>query len=74
MAEEPDSLVPRNLRRFDEKIDRLSEGVRAVNQWLGAPGTGQALLAHAVASISRRIDRRDERVERIERRRDLVAV
>jgi archaellum component FlaC len=73
MDDGPDSIVLRFLRGLDAKVDRLADDMREVKQRLGALAEGLALQAHAIASISRRVDRLDERLERVERRPDLVA-
>ena len=65
MADEPDSLTLRMLRKIDEKLDRLQDDV----QDLKARLTG---VEEGLAGVNRRLDRLDERVLRIERRLDLV--
>ena len=65
MSEEPENLVLRHLRRIDEKLDRVLDDQTEVKQRLWA-------LEANGASLSRRLDRIDERVARIEKRLDLV--
>lgn len=65
MADEPDNIVLRYLLRIDEKIDRLADDVRDVKMRLTAVEENQA-------GVHRRLDRLELRVERIERRLDLV--
>jgi hypothetical protein len=62
MSDEPESLVRRYLRRIDERMEtRMSEL---------AGRTG--LLEHAYASVSRRPDQIEFRMERMQRRLDLI--
>ncbi|MEM1132679.1 MAG: hypothetical protein AAGH53_07070 [Pseudomonadota bacterium] len=65
MAEDPENLTLRYLRRVDEKLDRQNADMLEIKQRLGS-------LEESVASVSRRIDRLDDRIDRIERRLDLV--
>jgi hypothetical protein len=61
MTTEPDNIVLQYLRRFDEKLDRVVDEMQDVKVRLTA-------LEQGLAGINRRLDR----VERIERRLDLV--
>jgi phage shock protein A len=76
MAEEPDSIVLRYLRRMDEKIDRLAEDVRELKLRMTTVEQQVAQLAATeashYASTALRMDRLESRLERIERRLDLV--
>jgi hypothetical protein len=65
MSDEPDSLLLRTLRRIDERMDRVET---RLSELVGRVG----LLEQGYASVSRRLDQIDLRVERIERRLDLV--
>ena len=64
MSDEPDSLILRYLRRLAEQVDGLRDDMREVKERLG-------LLEGGQASISRRVDRIESRLERIGRRLDL---
>ena len=65
MAAEPDNIVLQYLRRFDEKLDRVIDEMLDVKVRLTAVGEG-------LAGVNRRLDRLEIRVERVERRLDLV--
>ena len=65
MAEEPDTLVLQILRRLDQKMDRPVEDVGDLKVRMTA-------VEEAVVGVQRRIDRLDIRIERIEKRLDLV--
>jgi hypothetical protein len=64
MTEEPGNIVVM-LRRVDAKLGRVAEDVRDLK--IRQTATGEAL-----AGVNRRLDRLDVRVERIEKRLDLV--
>jgi predicted nucleic acid-binding Zn-ribbon protein len=65
MAEEPDNIVLVMLRRMDAKLDRLVDDVQDLKVRITSLEEGQA-------GIHRRLDRLEVRIERIERRLDLV--
>ncbi len=65
MAEEPDNLVLVMLRRLDTKMDRLIDDVHELKVRMTSVETN-------LAGVQRRIDRLEDRVERIVRRLDLV--
>ena len=65
MTAEPVSLMLRNLRWIDEKLDRVINDQIEVKQGLRS-------LEANVASVSRRLDWLDEGASRIERRLYLV--
>lgn len=65
MADEPDNLVLRYLRRIDEKMDRLVDDMRDVKVRLTSVEEG-------LVGVQRRIDRVENRLDRVERRLDLV--
>ena len=65
MADESDSLILTYLRRIDAKVDRLTDDVRDLKICM----TG---VEEAVVGLQRRMDRPEARVERVERRLDLV--
>jgi hypothetical protein len=65
MAEEPDNLVSLMLRRLDTKMDQVVDDLRHVKVRLTSVEEGFNV-------VQRRIDRPADRVERIEKRLDLV--
>jgi archaellum component FlaC len=65
MTEEPENIVLVMLRRIDAKIDRIADDVRDLK-------IRQTATEEALAGVNRRLDRLDVRVERIEKRLDLV--
>lgn len=65
MAEEPENITLRYLRRIDEKLDTLIADLRDLK--IRTTNTEEGL-----AGINRRLDRLDDRVARIEKRLDLV--
>lgn len=65
MAEEPDNLVLRYLRRIDEKMDRLVDDMHDIKVRLTAVEEG-------LVGVQRRVDRMESRLDRVERRLDLV--
>jgi archaellum component FlaC len=65
MVDAPDNLVLQYLRRFDEKLDRVVDEMLDVKVRLTAVEEG-------LAGVNRRLDRLEVRVERIERRLNLV--
>jgi predicted nuclease with TOPRIM domain len=60
-----DNLVLEHLRHIRGTTDGLRDDMREVKERLG-------LLEQTCASISRRVDRLEDRVERIERRLDII--
>lgn len=60
----PESLVLRLLRKIDTRTDRIEEDVREVKGRLGN-------VEAAVALLSGRMDRFDDRLARVERRLEL---
>ena len=67
MSDQADEMVFVVLRRLDGKFDKFADDMCEVTQRLG-------LLGEQAASLSRRIDGLDVRLERVERRLELVAV
>lgn len=61
----PDNLVPEYLRAIRGTVEPLADDMQEVKGRLG-------ILEQQYASISTRLDRFDERVNRIEKRLDLV--
>jgi hypothetical protein len=67
VSDGPETIVLIYLRRLDTKMDKLADDMIDVAQ---RPGH----LEGQYASISRRVDSLDIRLERVERRLDIVAV
>jgi archaellum component FlaC len=65
MTEGPDNLVLQMPRRMDEKLDRVIDDVHDVKVRMTS-------LVESMPGVNRRLDRLEVRVERIERRLDLV--
>ena len=65
MADEPESLLLRPLRRMDEKLDRLIDDVHDVKLRL-------TVVEEGLAGVNRRVDRGETRLDRIEKRLELV--
>ncbi len=63
-TEQPGNLILRYLRRIDENIAELREDMREVKRRL-------SLVEESQAIVSRRLDRLEDRVERIEKRSTL---
>jgi antitoxin component HigA of HigAB toxin-antitoxin module len=64
MSDQPDSLVLILLRRIDQKMDDVRADVRELKERVGR-------LEEIASSISRRIDRTGDHIDRIERRLDI---
>jgi hypothetical protein len=56
MAEEPDSIVLRHLRRIDGNMTELREDMREVKRRLSLIEEGQAILSRRPDRIERRLD------------------
>ena len=65
MPSEPDNILLQYMRRFDEKLDRVVDEILDLKVRMTAVEEG-------LAGVNRRLDRLELRVERIERRLDLV--
>ena len=65
MSDERVDLILEHLRAIRSEIGDLKTSIIEIKEWLG-------FLEAQYASISRRVDRIDGRLERIERRFDLV--
>jgi hypothetical protein len=78
MTDEPDNLILVYLRRMDAKLDSVIEVLADHGRRLTALEISVANLAATEAShyanLALRVDRVEERLGRIERRLDLVAV
>ena len=59
-----DALILPILRAMDAKLDRIGEEMRDVK-------AGVSALEHRSALVQRRLDRMDDRLERIEKRLEL---
>jgi DNA repair ATPase RecN len=65
MVDEPDSIILQYMRRFDTQLQRMGEDIHEMRIRLTNVEESQSI-------IHRRLDRMDERLERIECRLDLV--
>jgi hypothetical protein len=79
MADAPEDLTLRYLRRFDERTDRIEQSQRErgkrltnIERMLAGVRREQALDAEAQALLGDRTDRLSEEVSRIKRRLDLT--
>ena len=70
--EGPDSLVLRYLRGIDRKLDRLVEDMHDVKLRLGSVEEEVAGLRRDFVRMQHTLDRHGERLDRIERRLDLL--
>jgi len=66
MTDQPDNILLQYMRRFDEKLDRV------IDEMLDVKVRLRTAVEEGLAGINRRLDRLELRVERIERRLDLV--
>ncbi|HIJ62079.1 MAG TPA: hypothetical protein HPQ04_05240 [Rhodospirillaceae bacterium] len=75
MAEEPDNLMLRYLRKLDEKLDQVIETQRDHGRRLTALEVGVGNMAATemshYANSAMRADRTDDRLDRIERRLEI---
>jgi hypothetical protein len=71
---EPDNLILVYLRRIDEKLDRPPAAVADLGDRVTSLETKVALLDGGFAAQSKRIERLDVRLDRIERRLEIVPV
>ena len=72
MAEEPDNITPRYLRRLDEKTDRMADAIadmavdiRSIKTHMAGFMQNEVVHDSAIASIR-------DRLARVERRLDLT--
>jgi hypothetical protein len=72
VSDAPDNLILVYLRRIDEKVDRVASSVADLGRRVTSLETKVALLHGDFAAQSERIDRIDLRLERIERRLEIV--
>jgi hypothetical protein len=73
MTDDTANLILTLLRRMDDKLDRAIGDIQDLKQRMTSLEQRVALLHEDFAGQSLRIDRIDIRLDRIERRRDLVA-
>lgn len=72
MSDGPDNPILIFMRRFDDKLDRLATGQADLGRRVTSLETKVALLHGDFAAQSERIDRIELRLERIERRLEIV--
>jgi outer membrane murein-binding lipoprotein Lpp len=72
MSDGPDNLIRVYLRRMDEKLDRLTSAVGDLGRRVTSLETKVVLLHGDFAAQSERIDRIEIRLDRIERRLEIV--
>jgi uncharacterized coiled-coil DUF342 family protein len=72
MSDEPENPVLVYLRRIDEKIDRLSDDIGDLRQRVTSLDEQAARIRGDMVAMSSRIDGIRQRLDRIERRFDLV--
>ena len=72
MSGEPDNLILACLRRMDEKLDRVVSSVADLGRRVTSLESKVVLLHGDFAAQSERIDRIDVRLDRIERRLEIV--
>ena len=65
MVDEPENVILALLRRMDAKLDRVIDDVQDLKVRMTS-------VEEALVGVHRRLDRLEVRVERIERRLDLV--
>ncbi len=76
MSDQPENLILVYLRRIDQKVDGLADALRELKHRVGNPDivTGNLAVVETshYASLAGRLDRLDDRVDRIERRLGLI--
>ena len=65
MTDEPDNLVLQLLRRMDQKLDRMVDDMHDLKVRVTS-------VEEVMATNNRRLDRLEQRFERVERRLDLA--
>lgn len=65
MSGDPENITLVDLRRIDQKIDRLMDDVSDLKIRMTSVEDG-------LAGVNRRLDRMESRMDRVERRLDLV--
>ena len=74
MADEPENMAVAWMRRLDAKFDHMTEEMRELKIRMTAAETAIVAVATSTAGLQRSMDRLNDRVERIERRLDLIDV
>lgn len=74
MADEPDNIVPRYLRRIDERLDRVVSSLQNLIARVGSVEEQVAGLRKDFVRLEVRVDQMDERMKRMKRRLDLTDV
>lgn len=72
ISDAPDNLIRAYLRRIDEKLDRIADSVVHLGRRVTSLETKVAVPHGASAAQTERIDRIGLRLDRIERRLDIV--
>lgn len=76
MSDQPDSLILVFLRRIDARVEALTADVAEVKQRLTTleiqVGNAAATEQSHYGQVMQRLDRQDVRLDRIERRLDLI--
>ena len=74
MSDEPDSLVLRYLRRIDERTARLEDDMQTVKGRLSSLEAQMALMRSDFVRLELRVAGCEVRLDRIEKRLDLVSI
>jgi septal ring factor EnvC (AmiA/AmiB activator) len=72
MADEPENLTLKMLRRMDAKLDRLVDDLQDVKMRLGSLEQKMAIVVTDIARIDGRLDGFEQRLGRIEKRLELI--
>jgi predicted nucleic acid-binding Zn-ribbon protein len=72
MSDEPDNLVLRYLRRIDERTGRLETDMQDVKERLSSLSLQVTLARGDITRLEQRMDRGEERFDRIEKRLGLI--
>ena len=72
MTDELENLVLVYLRRIDEKVDRMAADIQDLKHRMTSLETQFAGMRVDMAYLAQRIDRVEMRLERLERRMDLI--
>jgi hypothetical protein len=74
MADNPENVVLRYLRRIDERLDRINNGLQNLATRVGSVEEQVAGLRRDFVRLEVRVDQMDDRLKRIQRQFDLVVV